>query len=250
MAGTVRQPIDIAALEKWMIKNVAEIKVPLDVKQFGFGQSNPTYQLTSPSGARHVLRKKPPGTMLASQAHKVEREYRVLEGLQSTAVPVPRALRLCEDASVIGTPFYLMTFLDGRVIEDPAMPGVTAPERRAMWLDAVRVLARLHSVDPAAVGLTGFGRPQGFYRRQVATWRAICDVQARTRDVDTRDPVGVLPHMDDLMRFFAQEHLQPKDRGTLIHGDYKIDNLVFHQTEPRVIGILEYVDFTYPRRPG
>jgi aminoglycoside phosphotransferase (APT) family kinase protein len=262
MAGRVRQPIDIGALERWISKNVPQIEAPLDVKQvcrhrlppthpsstltnftllqFGFGQSNPTYQLTASDGRRYVLRKKPPGRLVSKTAHKVEREYRIIHALAKTDVPVPKAYCLCEDPSVIGTPFYIMEFLDGRIFEDPVIPNVLPDHRRAIWADAVRTLAKLHRIDPRSVGLENFGKPTGFYSRQVATWRAVCDAQAAVRDVDTREAVGPLPHFAELMAFFADESQQPADRGTLIHGDFKIDNLVFHKTEPRVIGILEY----------
>lgn len=240
MAGRIRQPIDTASLERYITANVPEIQVPLDIKQFGFGQSNPTYQLTSiPTGRRYVLRKKPPGKLVSKTAHKVEREHRIIAALGGSAVPVPKAYILCEDDSVIGTPFYIMSFLDGRIIEDPAMPGVSATERRALWSEAVKTLALLHSVDPDTVGLGNFGKRNGFYNRQIQTWRTICAAQASTKDVETGEAVGVLPHFEDIMKFFADEKRQPVDRGTLIHGDYKIDNLVFHKTEPRVIGILE-----------
>lgn len=186
-----------------------------------------------------MLRKKPPGRLVSQTAHKVEREYRIIAALAETDVPVPRAYCLCEDESVIGTPFYIMEFLDGRIFEDPVIPSVLPEHRRAIWADAVRTLAKLHRIDPRSVGLENFGKPTGFYSRQVATWRSICKAQATVEDVETREPVGPLPHFDELMEFFADESQQPADRGTLIHGDFKIDNLVFHKTEPRVIGILE-----------
>ncbi|AEO65438.1 uncharacterized protein THITE_2112423 [Thermothielavioides terrestris NRRL 8126] len=240
MAGRVRQPIDTGALERWIAKHVPQIEVPVDVKQFGYGQSNPTYQLTAADGQRFVLRKKPPGRLVSNTAHKVEREYRIIHALAGTDVPVPRAYCLCEDPSVIGTPFYIMEFLDGRIFEDPVIPNVLPDHRRAIWADAVRTLAKLHRIDPRSVGLENFGKPKGFYSRQVATWRAVCDAQAAVRDVDTDEPVGQLPHFAELMAFFADERQQPADRATLIHGDFKIDNLVFHKTEPRVIGILDW----------
>lgn len=241
MAGPVRQPIDIPALEAYLSKAVPEIKPPLDVKQFGYGQSNPTYLLTSrPTGQRFVLRKKPPGRLVSKTAHKVEREYRIIHALRSTDVPAPRAYVLCEDESVIGTSFYVMEFLDGRIIEDPAIPGVSAQERTEMWSDAIRTLAKLHRASAKDVGLEDFGKQNGFYSRQIATWRTICEAQARVADVETGEEVGDLPHFEEMMRFFEDVDRQPRDRGTLIHGDYKIDNLVFHQTEPRVIGILDW----------
>ncbi|KAH6660191.1 phosphotransferase enzyme family protein [Truncatella angustata] len=242
MAGRVRHPIDVKALERYIEEHVPEIKTPLEVKQqFGYGQSNPTYQLTSPSGHRYVLRKKPPGKLLSKAAHKVEREHRIIAALWSTDVPVPRAYCLCEDASVIGTPFYIMSFLDGRIIEDPAMPEASSGgERAALWRAAVETLAKFHRVDFRGVGLGNYGKSDGFYDRQLATWKTICTAQAATEDVETRKPVGQLPHFDGFLKFFSDKMKQPADRGTLIHGDYKIDNIVFHKTEPRVIGILDW----------
>ncbi|KAI1470426.1 acyl-CoA dehydrogenase family member 11 [Daldinia caldariorum] len=243
MAGEVRHPIDIPALERYIAQNVPEIKLPLDVKQFGFGQSNPTYQLTSPDNKRYVLRKKPAGKLLSQAAHKVEREYRVIAALQPTAVPVPRAFALCPDPSVLGTPFYIMSFVDGRIIHDPSMPHphATSPrEREALWRAAVESLAALHAVDPDAVGLAGFGSRGGFYARQLATWTRICDAQARARDVGSGVPVGPIPHMRELVAFFADEAARPRDRATLVHGDYKIDNVVFEKGSARVAGILDW----------
>lgn len=176
----------------------------------------------------------------------MEREYRIISALAKTDVPVPKAYCLCEDDSVIGTPFYIMEYLDGRIFEDPVIPNVLPDQRRAIWSDAVRVLAKLHRLDPKSVGLENFGKSTGFYNRQIATWSSICDAQARIEDVETREAVGQLPHFKEMMEFFADQEQQPVDRGTLIHGDFKIDNLIFHKTEPRVIGILEYV-FEYPR---
>jgi aminoglycoside phosphotransferase (APT) family kinase protein len=132
MAGAVRQPIDIAKLERYLSQNVPEIKCPIDVKQFGYGQSNPTYQLTGKDGSKFVLRKKPPGKLLSKTAHKVEREYRAIHALEHTDVAVPKTYCLCEDVEVVGTAFYIMEFLDGRVIEDPSMPDVSAEDRREM----------------------------------------------------------------------------------------------------------------------
>ncbi|ODM24109.1 hypothetical protein SI65_01699 [Aspergillus cristatus] len=237
MAGEVRQPIDIPSLERYLNQNVPEIKTPLD---FSFGQSNPTYQITGADKQRYVLRKKPPGKLLSKTAHKVEREYKIIHALGQTDVPVPKAYCLCEDADVIGTPFYIMEFLDGRMFTDPAMPGVGAEERNALWQDAVRTLAKFHRVDPKSVGLERFGKPSGFYDRQIATFSAVSRAQSQAVDVDTKEPVGELPHFKDIVSFFSNKSTQPRDRGTLVHGDYKIDNLIFHKTEPRVIGILDW----------
>ncbi|KAI8957228.1 acyl-CoA dehydrogenase family member 11 [Daldinia sp. FL1419] len=243
MAGQVRHPIDTASLERYISQNVPEIKLPLDIKQFGFGQSNPTYQLTSPDNTRYVLRKKPAGKLLSQAAHKVEREHRVIAALQNTPVPVPRAYVLCEDASVLGTPFYIMSFVSGRIIHDPSMPAPHArspAERSALWRAAVESLAALHTVDPDSVGLSAFGKKGGFYARQLDTWRQICGIQAATKDVETGVPVGEIPHMQELVAFFGDDELRPRDRVTLVHGDYKIDNVVFAPEEPRVAGILDW----------
>ncbi|KAI9813076.1 MAG: hypothetical protein M1827_004296 [Pycnora praestabilis] len=240
MAGVVRQPIDVASLEAYIKSNVPEIKTPIDVKQFGFGQSNPTYQLTAKDGTKYVMRKKPPGKLISKSAHKVEREYRVIHALEKTDVAVPKAYCLCEDDSVVGTPFYIMSFLDGRIIEDASLPDVAPAERTEMWHDAIRTLAKLHRIDPKSVGLETFGKPLGFYNRQIATFQTISEAQSKAVDIETNVPVGKIPHFDDFLDFFKDPKTQPRDRGSPVHGDYKIDNLVFHKTEPRVIGILDW----------
>ncbi|VUC19823.1 unnamed protein product [Clonostachys rosea] len=240
MAGRVRQPIDERAFTAYLSSHVPEIKTPIELKQFGFGQSNPTYQITAADGQRFVMRKKPPGKLLSKTAHKVEREYRIMHALEKTDVPVPRTYCLCEDESVIGTPFYIMEFLDGRIIEDFTLPGVAPEVRREMWRQAVLTLAKLHAVDFREVGLESFGKGSGFYNRQIKTWITICASQSKAVDVETKEPVGQLPHFDETVAFFRDEKWQPRDRATLVHGDFKIDNLVFHKTEPRVIGILDW----------
>jgi aminoglycoside phosphotransferase (APT) family kinase protein len=185
------------------------------------------------------MRKKPPGKLLSKSAHKVEREYRILHALESTDVPHPKVFCLCENDSVIGSAFYIMEFLDGRIFEEPHIPEVSAEERREMWHDAIRTLAKLHRLVPKNIGLETFGKPAGFYNRQINTFKQLCEIQGATVDVETKKAVGSVPHNDEILAFFQQAATQPKDRGVPIHGDYKIDNLVFHKTEPRVIGILE-----------
>ena len=196
--------------------------------------------MTDASNQKYVLRKRPPGQLLSKTAHRVDREYRVLHALEKTDVPVPKTYCFCDDDKVIGTAFYVMECLDGRFIENAAMPEVRADERREMWRDAVRTLAKLHRITPKDVGLEDFGRPNGFYQRQIKTFRSLAESQAAAKDKDSGEPVDQLPHFDDLISFFSQEASQPYDRGVLFHGDYKIDNLVFHKTEPRVIGILDW----------
>ncbi|KNG44104.1 APH-domain-containing protein [Stemphylium lycopersici] len=241
MAGNVRQPIDIASLERLSVELEAEAGWDANAEtQFGYGQSNPTYQLTDKDGKKYVLRKKPPGQLLSKTAHKVDREYRIIHALEKTDVPVPRALCLCQDEKVIGTDFYIMDFLDGRIFEDPAIPDVTPEERTQMWHSAITTLAKFHRVAPASVNLASYGKNSGFYNRQLATFNTICQSQASAKDKETGEPVGKIPHQDEMVEFFKNEKTQPKDRATFVHGDYKIDNVVFHKTEPRVIGILDW----------
>ncbi|KAF1978715.1 phosphotransferase enzyme family domain-containing protein [Bimuria novae-zelandiae CBS 107.79] len=249
MAGPARQPIDIPSLERYLERKVPSISTPIALKQachqptyskFGFGQSNPTYQITDSNSSKFVLRKKPPGKLVSKTAHKVEREYRILNALQNTDIPVPRVYGLCEDDSVIGSPFYIMEFLDGRIVTEPHFLGVSAEEITEMWHDAVRTLAKLHRLDPKRIGLETYGKPNGFYDRQIKTFTTLGEVQSKVMDVETGTVVGEVPRMKEIVWFFSDKKSQPKDRGTPIHGDYKIDNLVYHKTEPGVIGILDW----------
>ncbi|POS88453.1 hypothetical protein EPUL_000144 [Erysiphe pulchra] len=240
MVESIRQQIDIKSLEAYLCKNLVQLKTPISLKQFEFGQSNPTYQITTNDFSKYVLRKKPPGALLSVTAHQIEREYRVLRALEKTNLPVPRVYCLCNDDSVIGTPFYIMDFLDGRIIEDPDMPGLQPEEKKEMWYDAVRTLAKLHSINPIDVGLQDFGKNSGFYDRQIKTFTKVCQVQANIKDVETQEIVGAIPHTEEMLCYFSDKKIQPQDRSCLTHGDYKIDNLVFHKTEPRVIGILDW----------
>ncbi|CAO2649883.1 Nn.00g011750.m01.CDS01 [Neocucurbitaria sp. VM-36] len=240
MAGPVRQPIDIPSLERYIEKNVPAIRTPISLKQFGFGQSNPTYQLTDSKNSKFVLRKKPPGKLVSKTAHKVEREYRIIHALQDTDVPVPRVYCLCEDDAMIGSKFYIMEFLDGRIFTEPHFQDVSAEDRKEMWHDAIRTLAKLHRLNPKGIGLESYGKPNGFYDRQIKTFTALGEAQSQVKDVETGKEVGEVPGMKDLVSFFTDKKGQPKDRGVPIHGDYKIDNLVYHKTEPRVIGILDW----------
>ncbi|KAI5366186.1 Putative aminoglycoside phosphotransferase, protein kinase-like domain superfamily [Septoria linicola] len=240
MAGPIRQQIDLDKLSRYIDQHAPEIKTPLDVKQFGYGQSNPTYLLSDKTGAKYVMRKKPPGKLLSKTAHQVDREYRIIAALQDTNVPVPKAICLCEDDSIVGTAFYIMGFLNGRIFADPAIPDVSAEHRNAMWKSAVTTLAKFHSVPPKSVNMESFGRPNNFYNRQLKTFATLSVAQAKTKDIESGEPVGAIPHYDDMVKFFGDAKTQPKDRGTFVHGDYKIDNMVFHPTEPYVIGILDW----------
>ncbi|KAH7371120.1 kinase-like domain-containing protein [Pyrenochaeta sp. MPI-SDFR-AT-0127] len=240
MAGNIRQPIDTLALSRYIQQNVPSIELPFKLKQFNHGQSNPTYEITSLSGEKFVLRKKPPGKLVSKSAHRVEKEFEVLTALAQTDVPVPKTFAYCEDEAVLGTPFYIMEFLDGRIFEDPWLPNMSPAARTDIWKEAVRTLGRLHSVNLSAVGLHGWKRPSAFYNRQIQSLDRVSLAQAKTLSKISRQEVGRLPYYEELIRFFTDAELQPADRKTLVHGDFKLDNLVFHKTEPRVIGILDW----------
>jgi aminoglycoside phosphotransferase (APT) family kinase protein len=196
------------------------------VRQFVGGQSNPTFMLETPD-ARFVMRKKPPGTLLPS-AHQVEREYRIIKALAATDVPVPRVHLLCEDTGVIGTAFFVMDFVEGRIMRDPMMPD-SSPHERAACYDSINdVLARLHKVDFRAVGLGDYGRPQAYVARQLARWSK----QYEASKIDE------IPEMDRLIEWLGRNI--PADETTIAHGDYRIENIVFHPTEPRVVAVLDW----------
>ena len=200
---------------------------PIGVAPLSGGQSNPTFRITADQNA-YVLRKKPAG-VLAPSAHAIDRDYRVMRALHGTDVPVPRMLAYCEDASIVGTPFYLMDFLQGRVFMDPALPDSTPAERGAIYREMGRVIAALHSVDPVAVGLADYGRTGQYVQRQIDRWSRQCRALTVPLDDEMRKLMDWLP-----------TQLPPGDETTLVHGDYRIDNLVFHPTEARVIGVLDW----------
>ncbi|KAF8242186.1 phosphotransferase enzyme family protein [Wilcoxina mikolae CBS 423.85] len=237
MAGAIRYPIDICSLERYLVKNT-DVKPPLKVKQFGYGQSNPTYLVISSCGSQYVLRKKPPGHLLNPSAHAVEREYRVISALLCTPVPVPKPLILCHNPAVIGSPFYIMAFVEGRIFSSPSLPGVSSADRRLMWFSALATLALLHRMDFKLLGLESYGPKRGFYGRQIKKLSSISYAQGKTKDIVTQKVVGTIPEFDMNMQYFADK--LPEDRTALIHGDYKIDNLIFHPTEPRVVAVLDW----------
>lgn len=200
---------------------------PLAVRQFEGGQSNPTFLLETPQ-RRYVLRKKPPGELLPS-AHLIEREYRVMRALAETAVPVPRVHLLCEDAAVIGTSFFVMDYAAGRLLRDPALPGLDPAERTAIHRAATRTLAALHSVDIDAVGLGDFGRRGGYVTRQIKRWSQ----QYRATETET------IAAMDQLIDWLPA-HVPAEDATALVHGDYRLDNLLFHADRPQVLAVLDW----------
>jgi len=238
-----RLRFDEAALARWLEERVAGFRGPLAVSQFKGGQSNPTYRLDTPAGS-FVLRRKPPGKLLPG-AHAVEREYRVLSALGRAGFPVPMVHGLCEDDGVIGTPFYVMDLVEGRIVWEAHFPGMTREERAAHFDAMNATIARLHSFDPEALGLADFGRAAGFVERQVARWS-----KQYLADTDA----GRVPAMDRLVAWL-EKHLPP-DSGAcrIAHGDFRCDNMIFAPAEPRVIAVLDWelstlgdpaADFTY-----
>ena len=218
---------DEARLGAYLTRELPDYAGPLTVRQFQGGQSNPTFHLHTP-GAEYVLRKKPPGTLLPS-AHAVDREYRVQAALAGSAVPVAPMRLLCADDAVIGTMFYVMDYLPGRVFTDRTLAGIPTPDRAAMYDDMNRVLAALHAVDWQAAGLTGFGRPQAYVARQIDRWTKQY-IAANTGD---------LPEMDRLMAWLPA-HAPTADETTIAHGDFRLGNLIYHPTEPRIIAVLDW----------
>ncbi|WP_099023633.1 phosphotransferase [Mycolicibacterium palauense] len=219
--------IDNEALTTYLSSALEGFTGPLTIRQFQGGQSNPTYHLQATSGT-YVLRKKPPGILLP-RAHAVEREYRILAALAQTDVPVPPVRLLCADESVIGTPFFVMDHIGGRVFPDRVMRTGTPAERSAIYEDLARVLAVLHRVDWHAAGLADFGRPENYLARQVALW---------TRQWEAAS-VEEMPAMEWLARWLP-EHLPPDEPATIAHGDYRLGNVLIHPTEPRIVGVLDW----------
>ena len=218
---------DVAALDRYMRGHVAGFRGPVTVRQFHGGQSNPTYYLASPGG-KYVLRRKPPGKLLPS-AHAVEREYRVITALGRTDVPVPRTYALCEDPAVIGTAFYIMEYVHGRLMVEPDLPGVTPAERARLFDEMNRVLALLHTVDVAAVGLSDFGRPGNYFERQIHRWTQ----QYRASETEK------IEAMERLIEWLPG-HVPADDQTTIVHGDYRSGNMLMHPTEPRVVAVLDW----------
>lgn len=218
--------LDAVALESHLAATLTGFCGPLEIRQFDGGQSNPTYFLHTPD-RDYVLRKKPPGQLLPS-AHAVDREYRVMTALAGH-IPVPPTLVMCHDASVIGTPFFVMGCVDGRVFRQPHLPGVSPSDRAAMYDDMADVLARLHSVDPVAVGLGDFGKPGNYYARQIGRWGQQY-VAAKTDEI---------PSMERLMEWLPA-HIPPGDETAIVHGDYRVENLIFHPTEPRIVAVVDW----------
>ncbi len=221
-------PEDTRALDAWLVAHVEGYRAPSSAKKFASGQSNPTYLLDAASG-RYVLRRKPPGKLLKS-AHMIEREFRVLKALESTGFPAPRALALCEDEGVIGTAFYLMAFVDGRIFWDPALPELAREDRRPIYEAMNAGLARLHAIDPAAAALGDYGKPGNYFARQLQRWTE----QYRASETKTIDD------MDHLIAWLGQRVPADDGRVALVHGDWRIDNMIFDARAPSLSAVLDW----------
>jgi aminoglycoside phosphotransferase (APT) family kinase protein len=216
-----------AKAQAWLEAAVPGFRGPATLRKFGFGQSNPTYLLEARSG-RFVLRRKPFGPLLP-KAHAIEREYRVMHALAQGEVPVPRMLALCEDADVLGAHFYVMEYVDGRIFYDQTLPGLAPQERAAIFDGMNRAVVALHAVDPLAVGLEGYGRTEGFLARQVTTW-------TRQYRASEGEPI---PEMEELIQWLPTA-LPPEQPARIFHGDLRLDNMIFHPTQPHVIALLDW----------
>ena len=233
--------LDCAKLAAWMAVHIPGFSGPIEVQQFAGGQSNPTF-LVQTANRRLVLRRKPPGKLLPS-AHAVDREFRVLAALRDTAVPVARVFALCEDPGVIGSSFYVMDYVEGRIFWEATLPEVPPPGRRAVYSEMVRVLAALHSVDYRAVGLSDYGKAGGYIERQVMRWTQ----QYRASQTES------IEAMEKLMDWLPK-HIPTLDESSIVHGDFRLDNTIFHPSEPKILAVLDwelstignpFVDFAY-----
>jgi aminoglycoside phosphotransferase (APT) family kinase protein len=232
-AVSPQHQFDIDALVAWLEKNLEGFKGPLEVEMFKGGQSNPTYKLVTPARS-YVMRAKPgPVAKLLPSAHAIEREFKVMSGLAGTDVPVPRMIGLCEDEAVIGRAFYIMEFMPGRVLWNQSLPDMNNAERAAIYDEMNRVIAALHSVKFAERGLADYGKPGNYFERQIGRW-------SKQYVASITQPI---PEMDRLMEWLPA-HIPASARDetltSIVHGDYRLDNLMFHATEPRVIAVLDW----------
>ncbi|MDZ7644214.1 MAG: phosphotransferase [Woeseiaceae bacterium] len=218
---------DESGLADYLAAHIEGFEGPLAVSQFRGGQSNPTYRLDTPSG-RYVLRRKPPGKLLKS-AHAVDREYRVIAALHGAGFPVPRPWLLCEDDDVVGTTFFVMDFVEGRIFWELDLPGMDATERGALYDDVNRTIAALHNLDYEALGLGDFGKPGNYFERQISRWSK----QYRASETTTIEAM-------DFLIDWLPKHIPEDDASSIVHGDFRLDNLVIHPHEPRVVAVLDW----------
>ncbi|SMG00477.1 phosphotransferase [Burkholderia singularis] len=227
------QRFDVNALSAWLAEHIDGFAGPLSIEQFKGGQSNPTFKLVTPQRS-YVLRAKPaPAAKLLPSAHAIEREYRVMAALAATGVPVAPMLALCEDENVIGRAFYVMAFVDGRVLWDPSLPNLTPEERASHYDEMNRVIAALHSIDPHAIGLADYGKAGNYFERQIARW-------SKQYLASETEPIDAMRKLID----WLPQHLPPETgqgaRVSIVHGDYRLDNLIFEPREPRVLAVLDW----------
>ncbi|MBU7574272.1 MAG: phosphotransferase family protein [Hydrogenophaga sp.] len=224
---------DVPALERWLTDRLPGFAGPLSVEMFKGGQSNPTYKLITPQRA-YVMRAKPgPVAKLLPSAHAIEREFRVMSALHGTGVPVARMHVLCEDESVIGRAFYVMECVDGRVLWEQSLPGMDRAQRAALYDEMNRVMAALHTVKPDAIGLADYGKPGNYFERQIGRW-------SKQYQASITQPI---PEMDRLMEWLPQNipaMARDESMVSVVHGDFRLDNLMFHATEPRVLAVLDW----------
>jgi aminoglycoside phosphotransferase (APT) family kinase protein len=225
--GSAGSEVDAWKLEAWMHDHVAGFSGGVEIRKFPGGQSNPTF-LVQTADCRYVLRRKPPGKLLPS-AHAVDREFRVLKALEDTDVPVAHAFALCEDPEVIGSAFYVMEYIEGRIFWDAALPDAAPIERGPIYMEMVRVLAALHSVDYNAAGLASFGKPGAFVERQVALWIR----QYRASETEKIDA------MERLIEWLPQ-HIPGYEQSSIVHGDFRLDNTIFHPGGPSILAVLDW----------
>ena len=224
---------DVAALERYLAEHLPGFAGPLVVEQFKGGQSNPTYKLVTPARA-YVMRSKPgPASKLLPSAHAVDREFRVMRGLADTAVPVPRMHVLCEDESVIGRAFYLMQFVDGRVLLDQSLPGFDPASRARIYDEMNRVIAALHTVDPQAVGLGDYGKPGNYFERQIGRW-------TKQYQASITEPIEAMDRLIEWLPTHIPASARDETQVRVVHGDYRLDNLVFAADEPRIVAVLDW----------
>jgi len=227
------QPIDAESLAAWLAREIEGFAGPLTIEQFKGGQSNPTYKLITP-GATYVMRAKPaPVAKLLPSAHAIEREFAVMRALSGSDVPVPRMLALCEDEAVIGRAFYVMEFMQGRVLWDQTLPGMAARERAAIYEEMNRVIAALHRVDFRAAGLEGYGKPGNYFERQIGRW-------SKQYQATITGPNEAMDRLIEWLPAHIPDSARDEREVAIVHGDYRLDNLVFHPTEPRVLAVLDW----------
>jgi len=222
-----RHRLDVARLEAWLEAAIDDFRHPLEIEQFKGGQSNPTYRITA-GGKRYALRRKPPGKLLPS-AHAVDREFKVIKALHGVGFPVARPYVLCEDDAVIGTAFYVMDCVDGRILWDQSLPGMSKGERRAIWEELNRVIALLHGIDYRTVGLGDFGKAGSYIERQVGRWSKQY-LASETEKIEA---------MDKLIAWLPK-NVPATGETTIVHGDYRLDNTVFHPTEAKMLAVLDW----------